>query len=90
MPGGHKLGEATVYAREAGFTEQYAYVSGGNGDGQMQYQGWGPAGASTASATWRIRKFTYDSSSRITKIEWAGGTDGFDSVWDNRTTLTYS
>ena len=90
MAGGVRLGEATVYAREAGFTEQYAYVSGGNGDGQMEYQGWAAAGSATTAAVWRIRKFTYDSSSRISKIEWAGGTDGNDSIWANRASLSYS
>lgn len=84
------LGETTVYAREAGFTEQYAYVAAGNGVGQVEYQAWGAAGTATSAAGWRIRKFTYNSTSGITKIEWAGGTDKFDQIWDDRTSLSYS
>ena len=87
---GQRLGESSVYSREAGFTEKYAYVNGGNGDGQIEYQGWAAAGTATTTARWRIRKFTYDSSNRTTDIQWAAGTDEFTTAWDSRTSATYS
>jgi len=85
-------GEMSVYAREQGYTEQYAYVASGDGAGQIEYQGWAAPGTATSAGGWRIRKLTYDSSSRMSKIEWAGGRDDFsaDNAWNNRASLSYS
>ena len=90
MAGGKLIGESMVYAREAGFTEQFSYVASGNGQGQIEYQGKAPAGTLSTTARWQLRRFTYDSDSRITAIEWATGSDGFDHVWNDRATLTYA
>ena len=85
-------GEMSVYAREQGYTEQYAYVASGNGVGQIEYQGWAAPGTATSAGGWRIRKLTYDSSNRMSKIEWAGGRDDFNAsaTWDGRASLVYS
>ena len=46
--------------------------------------------SNTDKAVWRIRKMTYDVSNNLTDVEWAWGTDDFNKIYDNRTTLTYS
>lgn len=84
------VGETDVYAREAGFTQKLAYVAAGNGQGQIEYQGLAYPGAATSEARWQIKKFTYDSNNRMTDIQWAGGTDSYTSIWDNRAALSYS
>ena len=90
MAGGKRLGEVPGYVREVGLTQAFAYKSGGNGDGQMEYQGFAYPGTAKNTTGWAIKQFTYDSSNRMTDIQWAGGTDGFDSIWDSRTGYTYS
>lgn len=45
-------------------------------------------GTATSSALWRITKI--DETSNPTTIFFAGGTDNFDQVWDNRASLSYS
>lgn len=83
------VGEQPTYIREAGYEVRFAYKSGGNGDGQVEYQGWAQPNTSIDVAKWRIRRFTYDSSNRVTAIEWAGGTDNFNQIWSNRASLSY-
>jgi len=85
-------GEVSSYSREMGWTEQFAYVASGNGAGQVEYQGWAAPGTATSAGGWRICKFTYDSSNRVTARAWAGGRDDFNvnNSWDNRATLAYS
>ena len=63
---------------------------------KMEYDGWkiiyqGEAqpGTSTSSPNWRIKKFEYDGNNVIS-ITWAGGTNAFDKVWDNRSSYNYS
>lgn len=67
--------------------QQILDYSGGT---QPIYIGWAAPGVATSRAAWKIRKLTYDSNSNVTQIQWAGGDVGFNAVWDNRTTLTYS
>lgn len=55
------------------------------------YTGTAPAGSSTASAVWRIKKTTIDSGGEgDVTVTWADGNTNFDNVWDNRLSLTYS
>jgi len=86
---GNFPGEQPTYMREQGYEERFAYVSSGNGAGQVEYQGWAQPNSATSAVRWRIRRFTYDTSNRVTAIEWAGGNDAWDQVWDNRATLSY-
>ena len=86
---GKLLGEESSYAREQGFEERYFYVASGNGINQIEYQAWAVPNAATSASVWRIRRFTYDSSNRISAIEYAGGDDAFNQVLDNRATLNY-
>lgn len=87
---GQQLGEQSSYAREMGLDQQFTYVSAGNGTGQMEYQGFSQPGKLTSASTWQIRKFTYDSSNRISSINWANGSDEFAFIWDNRSSYTYT
>lgn len=89
---GKQLGEVSTYAREQGFTERWTYVASGNGNGQIEYQGWAAPGTAESAGGWRICKFTYDSSSRMTQRDWAGGFDSFnaENTWSERASLTYS
>lgn len=41
-----------------------------------------------SAASWRIKRVS--TSGTITTISFAGGTDKFDQVWDNRASLSYS
>lgn len=86
---GKLVGEVSVYSRDQGLEERLAYVASGNGVGQVEYQGWAQPNAAQSAAMWRIRRFTYDSSHRVTAIEWAGGDDAFNGVWNDRATLAY-
>lgn len=91
---GQQVGENSAYAREQGLRQLFFYVAAGNGTGQIQYicrsfTGDNTAGATSASI-WQVSQFAYDSSNRISTILYAGGSDNFTNICDNRTTLSYS
>ena len=52
------------------------------------YIGKAPTGASTSSAVWRIERITFVGS--ITEIKFANGSPEYNSIWDNRASLSYS
>ena len=56
----------------------------------IRYQGHASPGTLTSAASWRIKRVTLDSSSRVTAIEFAGGSGEYNSVWNNRASLSYS
>lgn len=72
------------YNREVGFDQKIEY-SGSN----ALYIGLAFPGASTASAVWQIKKFAYDGSGNMTSLRYAGSTDDFKWIWNDRTTLSY-
>ena len=86
-------GEQPTYARETGFEQRFFYKSGGDGDGQIEYLCRafpGTTGSdSTAAAVWQVQRFTYDSSSRISTIAFAGDDDAYTQICDNRASLNY-
>lgn len=84
------VGETPVYAREVGLTQKFAKVASGNGVGQIEYQGFAYPGTASSTSGWAIRKFTYDSASFCTDMQWAGGSDALTNIWDNRSVLSYS
>lgn len=45
-------------------------------------------GSATSSPVWQISRVL--TSGTLTSIQFAGGTDGFNQIWDNRASLTYS
>ena len=60
--------------------------SGGN----PLYIGRASPGSATSAAAWQIQKLTCDASGNVTDVEFAGGTNDFKQIWDNRATLSYS
>src|SRR3990167_8593330 len=87
---GNFPGEQPVYSRDQGRQTLLFYVSGGNGDGKVEYICTADSGVATSTARWQISKLAYDSSNRVSTITWAGGNDAFDQVCDSRASLTYS
>ena len=87
-------GEQPTYARETGFEQRFFYVSGGSGDTQIEYicrAFPGTIGSDdTAAAVWQVQKFAYDSSNRISTIQFAGDDDAYTQVCDNRVSLNYN
>lgn len=61
-----------------------------DGTGNQIYVGWSQPGTSTSQPFWRIMKQTFNGSNQVTDITWPGGSTGFGSVWDSRTTYSYS
>lgn len=56
---------------------------------KVLYVGEAQPGTATSSPNWRIKKLTY-SGNLVTQIDWAGGSNAFDKIWDSRTSYTYS
>ncbi|MEM4409328.1 MAG: hypothetical protein QXI19_11375 [Candidatus Caldarchaeum sp.] len=46
-------------------------------------------GSATSAAVWQIMRLTF-SGGQLTALEWAGGNDLFDKIWNNRASLSYS
>jgi len=60
-----------------------------DGDGNLLYEGLARPGASTSAAEWQIRKFTYNAANKVTSIKFAGSTNEYSKVWDDRAGYTY-
>lgn len=54
----------------------------------LTYVGEAPTGASPSQAVWRIYKI--ETVGTETSIKYAGGNTNWNSVWDNRASLTYT
>lgn len=54
------------------------------------YEGWAIPGTATSAAAWQICKHTYDGSNNRLTTTFAGGTNDYNQVWDNRAALSYS
>lgn len=71
----------------------------GHGDLQMRveynanqdplYLGYAAPGSGSDAAVWQIRKYTYDANNNVTLVQFAGGTNEFARVWDNRAGYSY-
>lgn len=57
-------------------------------DANTTYVGKAPRGSSTSANNWFIQKIVVNGT--VTSITYPGGSDRMDSVWDDRTTYTYS
>lgn len=57
-------------------------------DSSTTYIGTSQIGTSVSSAGWQIKKITVSGS--VTSIAWAGASDAFTNVWDDRASLSYS
>jgi len=53
------------------------------------YRGEALPGASTSSASWRVRRITLQPDGDLTE-EWADGSADFNQVWDDHLTFSYS
>ena len=53
----------------------------------VTYIGKAKIGSATDGAVWQIQKLDETSGLIIT---WADGNDGYDNIWDNRVSLSYS
>lgn len=90
---GNFPGEQPAYARETGQDLRLFYVAAGNGVGAVEYicscfPGTTGCGT-TSSSVWQVKRFTYDSSNRLTQIDHAGGDDAYGQVCDSRASLSY-
>jgi hypothetical protein len=56
----------------------------------ITYIGEALPGSATNAALWRIKRLDESDPTVELIIKWAGGTDNFDQVWDNRAGLSYS
>ena len=54
------------------------------------YIGYAEPGTGEDEAKWQIRKLEYDDYGNLVAVKFAEGTIGFDKVWNNRTSYTYS
>jgi hypothetical protein len=61
------------------------YVGGTN----PVYIGKAYPGTATSDPFWQICKLTFDVNNNPTSIQYAGGSWGYDFVWDNRAILSY-
>ena len=70
--------------------DTWTFAFDNNADGNPVYIGKAFKGNSDkAQPVWQIRKLTY-SGQNVTDIQWAGGDDAFNQVWDDRASLSYS
>lgn len=59
-------------------------------NGNVIYFGEALGGTVTSVGNWRIRKLNYDANGNLLSALWAGGSNTFVNVWDNRAGLSYS
>ena len=86
---GNNIGEQPGYVREQGLDQLFFYVAAGDGAGATEYICTAGANSLSSEAKWQIRKFSYDSSDRISSIRWADGTDNFTKICDDRASYDY-
>jgi YD repeat-containing protein len=88
---GNFPGEQPVYSRDQGRQSLLFYVAdGSDGAGKVEYICTADSGVATSTARWQVSRLSYDTSDRVSTIRWAGGTDNFTSVCDDRVSLSYS
>jgi hypothetical protein len=77
--------EQESYTREMGFDMKQEVDASFN----AIYVGMAFPGALTSESKWAIKKMAYDANNNMTTLRFAGGSDAFDKIWDNRATYTY-
>lgn len=72
---------------ENDYAVRYSY----DASDRLQYYGEAAPNGDETLPMWRIKKIYWDgvSTTRRTKEKWAGGTNEFKWVWDDRADLTY-
>lgn len=61
-----------------------------DGSGNAIYLGLAEPGTATSAPLWQIRKLAYDGSGNLLNTKWANGSRAFNSIWDDRVSLSYS
>lgn len=56
-------------------------------DANTAYLGLAPINSANSAPVWQIKKLDYTTG---VDVRWADGNQGFDNVWDNRASLTYT
>lgn len=56
----------------------------------VEYIGRARPGAATSAAEWQIGKIAYDANGDFASLKFAGGTNTYSKVWDNRAAYSYS
>lgn len=75
-----------VLTLEGAFTQKISQ----DAEDRDEYIGIAKPGTASSAAAWQIRKITYSGTGRVTDVQWAGGSDLFNQVWDDRASLSYS
>jgi len=75
----------SAFATDLLMTQAFAY----NGSNLTEYVGYAIPGTNKAAPKWLIKKLTY-SGSLVTDIQFANGVIAFDSVWNDRASISYS
>jgi len=57
-------------------------------EGGVTYVGKASPSSPTSAAVWQIKKL--ETNGTVFSVLFAGGSDNFNNVWDNRTSLSYS
>lgn len=57
--------------------------------GNLLYLGKAPPGTQQAAAGWQVKKFTFTGDD-LTGIQYAGGTESYTRIWNDRATYNYS
>jgi hypothetical protein len=55
----------------------------------LAYLGKAPVGSATSAAAWQIQKLVFGVDGDVT-VTWANGSADFNTIWDDRASLTYS
>ena len=56
--------------------------------GTTTYLGRAKRGTATSDAAWQIRRITFNGTTNT--FQYANGSNRYNQIWDNRTSLTYS
>lgn len=71
-------------------SDDLTWVFDYGGGSNLLYAGCVVAGTPTSGTGWQIRLFSYDGSNNLTGQSFANGSTGFDFIFDNRLSYSYS
>lgn len=54
----------------------------------FEYHGYADAGASTATAKWKVYRVTLNADGTTAAIDFMNGNSNFENIWDNRLSLS--
>lgn len=89
MSGGPILDQRRVVLHGGGVYSVKADYDGST-PANLIYLGLAIPGSLTSAPVWQIRHLIYDGSSNLLSLLYANGATDFNSVWDNRVSLSYS